>query len=145
MDVTGTELTFVYKNQTTRKFRADATEATMMISSLVNPPQGGQYRPLPGSLFPEKYPFDYSEQNSFTYFWLKYYISQRSFFAIAKRPIYVNYEVLCNAISTEIIDYSQAEIWQLQNDEMTLPEFEELLTLQNEYSVENFALRYYQL
>ena len=83
--------------------------------------------------------------NSFTYFWLKYYISQRSFFAIPKRPIYVNYEVLCNAISTEIIDYSAAEIWQLQNDEMTLPEFEELLTLHNEYSTENFALRFYQL
>jgi len=116
-----------------------------MISSLVNPPQGGQYRPLPGSLFPEKYPFDYSEQNSYSYFWLKYYISQRSFFAIPKRPHYVNYEVCCNAMGTDIIDYSEAEIWQLQNEKMTTAELEELLTLHNEYSADNFALRYYQL
>ena len=31
MDVTGSELTFVFKNQTARKFRSDQTEATLMI------------------------------------------------------------------------------------------------------------------
>ena len=61
---------------------------------------------------------------------------------MAKRPLYVNYEVLCNAMATEIIDYSKAEIYKLKSDEMTIKELENLLTLFNEYSTENFALRH---
>ena len=115
----------------------------MMISSLCNPPQGDMYRPLPGDLFPEQYPFDYRTLNSLGYFWLKYYITQRSFYAIAKRPTYANYEILCNALATEIIDYSDAEIWALNNEEMSTPQLEELLTAHHEYSRENFMLRHH--
>jgi hypothetical protein len=85
---------------------------------MMNPPQGEDYRPLPGELVPETYPFDYSNIFNSTYFWHKYYLTQRSFFALAKRPIYVNYEVLNNALSTRVIDYSQAEIYEIRNSEM---------------------------
>lgn len=40
LDQTGSELTFVYQNQMQRKLRADPTEATYMIQSMINPPQG---------------------------------------------------------------------------------------------------------
>jgi len=75
IDATGSELTFIYKNQFFRKLRADSPEATFMLSSMVNPPQGGEYRDLPGDLFPEQYPFDYNRIFNYNYFWLKYYIS----------------------------------------------------------------------
>lgn len=94
---------------------------------------------------PEKYPFEYNRIFSYNYFWLKYYISQRTFFSLAKRPIYVNYEVLCNAFATEVIDYSKADIYKLKNEKMTTQELEHLLSLHNEYTGENFALRYFQL
>lgn len=38
LDPTGTEMTFVYKNQFFRKMRSDITERTIMISNLANPP-----------------------------------------------------------------------------------------------------------
>lgn len=90
-----------------------------MINNLINPPQGGNYRELPGDLFPEQYPFDFKSLFNTQYFWLKYYISQRAFFAIPKRPMYVNYEILCNAMATNVIDLSEAEIYQVKNSEMT--------------------------
>ena len=99
LDATGTELTFIYKNQILRKLKADSAEATYMIASMVNPPQGQDYRPLPGDLFPKTYPFDYGSIFTYNYFWLKYYISQRTYFALAKRPNYVNYEVMVNALN----------------------------------------------
>jgi TRAP-type uncharacterized transport system fused permease subunit len=52
MDPTGTELTFIYKNALFRRFRNDKPEQTIMIAQLVNPPQGDEYRPLAGDLFP---------------------------------------------------------------------------------------------
>jgi len=77
-----------------------------MVSNMMNPPQGEEYRPLPGDLVPEEFPFPYSDIFSYNYFWHKYYLTQRSFFAIAKRPQYVNYEVLCNSLATKVIDFS---------------------------------------
>jgi hypothetical protein len=74
---------------------------------------------MPGTLFPETYPFDFSDIFKGGYFWRKYYLTQRQFFAIPKRPQYVNYEVLCHALNTSVIDYSQAQIYELRNTEMS--------------------------
>ena len=59
LDQTGSELTFVYRNQTTRRIFGHPTEETHMVQGLHNPPQHG-YKPLAGDLFPSKYPFEYS-------------------------------------------------------------------------------------
>ena len=75
LDPTGSEITFVYKNQLTRRLRADQTEATFLISSMINPPQGEMYKPLTGDLIPEEYPFDFSRIFDYNYFWIKYFIS----------------------------------------------------------------------
>lgn len=40
------------------------------------------------------------------------------------RPIYVNYEVLCNAFATKIIDLSKAEIYKVKNTEIPQKDFE---------------------
>ena len=112
---------------------------------MVNPPQGPEYKPLTGDLVPETYPFDYNRIYDYHYFWLKYYISQRTFFAIPKRPIYVNYEVLCNSLSTNLIDFSQAEIYDLNNESMTKGEFENFLSTQNEYIEERYQMRAIQM
>jgi len=85
LDPTGTEVTFVYKNQILRKLRADRLDMTLLIQQLANPPQSTEYRPLRGDLFPETYPFDYAEIFNYKYFWVKYYMSQRNLFAIPKR------------------------------------------------------------
>jgi hypothetical protein len=50
---------------------------------------------------------------------------------------------MCNALATEVIDYSKADIYKLHNEKMTTQELEHLLALHNEYSGENFALRYF--
>lgn len=100
---------------------------------------------MPGELVPETYPFNYARIFNYNYFWLKYFISQRSFFALAKRPTYVNYEVLCHALSTNVIDFSQAEIYEVSNDQMSSTQLEDFLSVQNEYSFEKFALRHFQL
>jgi len=145
LDQTGSELTFVYKNQTTRRIFGHQTEETHMVQGMHNPPQLG-YKPLSGSLFPQQYPFDYEsifEKNS--YFWLKYFISQNSFFAIPKRPQYINYEVLINALNMNVIDFSHAEIIELRNDQMTERELERLLELHNMYTLDRFNLRMQQL
>lgn len=76
---------------------------------------------------------------------MKYYLTQRSMFAIAKRPHYANYEVLCNALSTRVIDFSEAEIYQLRNSEMKREELERLLMALNEHSFPKFAMRHFQL
>ena len=68
---------------------------------------------------------------TYNYFWHKYYITQRSLFTLAKRPQYVNYEVLSNAFATRIIDMSQAEIYEIKNTEMNRDELERLLMSQN--------------
>ena len=94
----------------------------------MNPPQGEDYRPLPGDLFPETYPFDYKEMFNYRYFWNKYYITQRSIFALAKRPQYVNYEVLSHAFATRVIDLSQADIFEIKNTEMKREDLERLLS-----------------
>ena len=85
LDPTGTELTFVFKNQFLRNMRQDNVERTLMIANLANPPQQGEYRELVGDLFPEEYPFDYSRIFDYRYFWIKYYMSQRNLFAIPKK------------------------------------------------------------
>ena len=127
MDPTGTELTFVYKNKFARKMRTDEVEKTLMISHMINPPQGIEYRELVGDLFPEKYPFNYSKIYDHRYFWVKYYVSQRNMFAIPKKPIYVNYEILCNAFASKIIDMSKADIYLLKSTEMSPKELEDFL------------------
>jgi hypothetical protein len=43
MDPTGTELTFIYKNAFFRRFRNDRPEQSILISQLVDPPQGNDY------------------------------------------------------------------------------------------------------
>lgn len=99
--------------------RSDQLEATFMVSNMMNPPQGKDFKPFFSETVPEAFPFDYAEIFNYRYFWKKFYLSQRSFFALAKEPHYVNYEVLCNALSTRVIDYSQADIYELRNSEMS--------------------------
>ncbi len=68
-----------------RRLRADNLDQTLLIQQVTNPPQGNEYRPMVGDLFPETYPFDYSRMYDKRYFWIKYYMSQRNIFAIPKR------------------------------------------------------------
>ena len=82
-----------------------------MVSSMINPPQGGEYRPLPGALMPETFPFDYSEMFNYGYFLNKYYLTHRNLLAFAKRPTYVNFEVLTAVLNTNVVDFSNAEIY----------------------------------
>lgn len=111
-----------------------------MVQGMHNPPQYG-YKPLAGSLFPDKYPFNYASVHDYGYFWLKYFISQSSFFSIPKRPIYANYETLINATQMNVIDFSHAEIHELQSNNMSETELEKLLELHNMYTFERFSLR----
>ena len=143
LDQTGSELTFVYKNQTTRRIFGHQTEETHMVQGMHNPPQYG-YKPLSGDLFPNTYPFNYSAIHSYGYFWLKYYISQTSFFSIPKNPVYANFEVLINALNMNVIDFSHADIHELKSDQMTEKELWTLLELHNQYSFDRFSLRMYQ-
>ena len=145
LDATGSEITVVYKNQLARKLRSDNLEATFMVSSMINPPQGGEYKPLSGDLFPEEYPFNWNEKFTYSYFWYKYYLTQRNIFSLAKRPIYVNYEVLSNVFATNVIDFSAADIYELNNTEMDRETFESLLESQNEHTFAAFYLRYQQM
>ena len=116
-----------------------------MVQGLVNPPQMG-YKPLTGDIFPETYPFDFASiHDKNGYYWLKYYISQTSFFSIPKNPVYANYEVLVNALNQNVIDFSHADIHELKSDSMTEKELWSLLELHNQYSFDRFALRKHQL
>jgi hypothetical protein len=87
MDPTGTELTFIYKNQTFRRLRNDKPEQTLMIAQLIDPPQGDRYQQLEGDIFPTEYPLvnPDEQRNSGSYFWRKYYMSQRLFFSFPKQ------------------------------------------------------------
>eukprot|EP00347_Sterkiella_histriomuscorum_P011806 403371027 len=122
--------------------RADHLDVTLMIQQLANPPQGDEYRELFGDLFPEKYPFDYARIYTYQYFWLKYYMSQRNLFAIPRQPMYANYEVLCNAFATKIIDFSQAEIFKIKSSEIGKKDFEEFLMSNNQYTLQKFQERF---
>lgn len=53
----------------------------------MDPPQGDEFKPLPGDLFPKEYPLQDpdEERNTGSYFWRKYYITQRLFFSFPKR------------------------------------------------------------
>ena len=53
--------------------------------------------------------------------------------------------MLCNAFATKVIDYSQADIYELRNTEMTAQEFERLLISQNEFTFEKFTARWLQM
>ena len=114
-----------------------------MVQGMHNPPQYG-YKPLAGCVFPDQYPFNFSLIHDYNYFWLKYFISQNSYFALPKRPQYANYEVLVNALNQNVIDFSHADIHELKSDEMSEMELEKLLELHNEYSFDRFSLRMYQ-
>ena len=47
------------------------------------------------------------------------------------RPHYVNYEVLCNAFSTKIIDLSKVEIYKLKSTELSREDLENFLEEEN--------------
>ena len=116
-----------------------------MVQGMHLPPQFG-YKPLSGSLFPTTFPFDYEEIfDQYSYYWLKYFISQTSFFSLPKRPMYVNYEVLINAMNMNVIDFSHADIQELKSDQMTDKELEKLLSLHNLYTKERFVMRKEQI
>ena len=70
--------------------------------------------------------------------WLKFYVSQRMFISLPKRPIYVNYEILCHVFQGKMIDLSAAEIYQLNNTEIQEKELERFLADQNLYTKEKF-------
>ena len=57
----------------------------------------------------------------------------------------MNYEVLCNSLATNVVDFGEAEIYELQNDNMTSTELENFLSVHNEYTFDRFALRFYQM
>lgn len=63
-------------------------------------------------------------------------------FVLHFRPIYCNYEVLCNVFSTKVIDLSKADIYLLKSSEIPKKEFEAFLAAQNQYSIYNFSNRY---
>ena len=113
-----------------------------LIQHLANPPQGGSYRNLSGDLFPQIYPFDFNVLYDNKYFFIKYYMTQRTLFAIPKRAIYCNFEVLCNMFQAKIIDLSKAEIIKINTSEMSKKEMEELLYSENPYTLDKFQARY---
>jgi hypothetical protein len=49
-----------------------------------------------------------------SYFYRKYYISQRLFFSFTKKSNYCNYEIMSNALQTNLIDLSKAQIVKLE-------------------------------
>jgi len=58
-----------------------------MIAQLVDPPQGPDFKPLSGDLFPTEYPLsdpDHARKQG-SYFWRKYFITQRLFFSFSKQ------------------------------------------------------------
>ena len=56
------------------------------------------------------------------------------FFTIPKRPDYVNYEVLCNVFSGKTIDLSEANIYAINNNEISESELRDFLQDQNNYT-----------
>ena len=53
----GQDITFVFANQRLRKLRSDKAEVTLPITSLLDPPQGDNYKPLSGTLVPTEWPY----------------------------------------------------------------------------------------
>jgi hypothetical protein len=53
-------------------------------------------------------------------------------------PIYVNYEVLVNAFNSNVIDFSQAEIYKVRAERMGKENFEKFLYECNEYAPYKF-------
>jgi hypothetical protein len=96
----------------------------------VDPPQGDEFKPLSGELFPTEYPIPNAREtlNFGSYFFRKYYITQRLFFSFAKRPQYCNYEVLIHAFKQNIIDLSEAHIVELKTSETNPAEFEKFIS-----------------
>ena len=66
-------------------------------------------------------------------------------FSIPKKMIYCNYEVLTQAMATNIIDFSKADIYELQNHEMTDGELEKFLSLMNDYTTPSWVHRAEQI
>jgi hypothetical protein len=144
-DPTGTELTVIYKNRAIRRFRNDVLEDVIPIQQLQNPPQGPEYVPLSGQLFPDKFPFHYDDLFDFHYYWHKYYLTHYNFFSMAKEPIYVNYEVLVNAFNQQLLDYSKAKIYDIKNTAMSRRQLEQVLGKANQYTREKFLARHEEL
>lgn len=115
LDPTGTELTFVYANQISRRLRNDSTELSMLISQCTDPPQGEDYVPLAGYLFPTKYPVtDLAELRSWgSLLFRKYYITQRQYMTFFKKSQYCNFECLIHAFNNQILDLSKAKLYHL--------------------------------
>jgi len=141
IDPSGTEVTFIYKNRFARKLRNDNLEETLLVQSLADPPQGGEYMPLRDNLFPKKYPFKFEHINDLNYFWIKYYVSQHNYFAIAKKPQYVNYEILCNVMETKPIDFSKAKTYKVHNTKLSQFALEFMLETISPHSTLNYAKR----
>ena len=66
-----------------------------------------------------------------SYFFRKYYISQRLFFSFAKRADYCNYELMTNAFETSLIDLSKAQIVKLETSAISQNEFESFIKSQD--------------
>lgn len=47
----------------------------------------------------------------------------------------MNYEILCNAFSTKIIDLSKVEIYKLKNTQLSREDLETFLEEQNQYTI----------
>lgn len=56
----------------------------------------------------------------------------------------MNYEVLCNAFATKIIDLSKVEIYKIKNTELSRDDLEAFLEEENQYSFQKFADRYHK-
>ena len=111
--------------------RNDKPEQPVLIQQLVDPPQGGHYKPLPGDKFPKTYPVDFEDVESaagLSYFYRKYYITQRLFFSFAKKPMYCNYELMVNAFNQKVIDMSKADIVLVKTSESSRDDFEKFVT-----------------
>lgn len=57
----------------------------------------------------------------------------------------MNYEILCNAFATKIIDMSKVEIYKIKNTQITREELETFLEEENQYTIQKFAERYHKI
>lgn len=105
----------------------------MLIGSLQDPPQGPNFKPLSGDLFPKSYPPTQDEKRGMgSYFYRKYYISQRLFFSFAKKANYCNHEIMTNALQTNLIDLSKAQIVKLETSNYSQNDFEQFMKDQDQ-------------
>ena len=63
-----------------------------------------------------------------SYFYRKYYITQRLFFSFAKNPTYCNYEVMVNALNQKVIDMSKADVVLMKTSESSKDDFEKFIS-----------------